>query len=74
MPEQQQFTIMTVHAHPDDDVVFTGGTLVLYRQRGARTVLVTATSGEEGEIHDPDLDPEEAKPRLKERRLPSGAH
>lgn len=69
MPEQQQFTIMTVHAHPDDEVVFTGGTLVLYRQRGARTVLVTATSGEEGEIHDPDLDADEARPRLGEIRM-----
>jgi LmbE family N-acetylglucosaminyl deacetylase len=60
---------MAVHAHPDDEVVFTGGTLALYRQRGARTVLVTATSGEEGEIHDPDLDAEEARPRLGEIRM-----
>lgn len=64
MAQQQQFTIMAVHAHPDDEVVFTGGTLALYRERGATTVLVTATRGEEGEIHDPDLDPEEARPRL----------
>src|SRR5206468_2776198 len=55
---------MAVHAHPDDEVVFTGGTLLLYRNRGANTVLVTATGGEEGEIHDPDLDPEEARPRV----------
>lgn len=68
MAEQQQFTIMAVHAHPDDEVVFTGGTLVLYKERGVRTVLVTATNGEEGEIHDPDLDPEEARPRLGEIR------
>src|SRR5918911_2257498 len=61
-------TIMAVHAHPDDEVVFTGGTLALYRDRGVRTVLVTATGGEEGEIHDPDLDPEEARPRLGEIR------
>src|SRR5438876_8808928 len=59
---------MTVHAHPDDEVVFTGGTLLLYRDRGVRTVLVTATGGEEGEIHDPDLDPEEARPRLGDIR------
>jgi len=57
-------TIMTVHAHPDDEVVFTGGTLLLYHDRGVRTVLVTATNGEEGEIHAPELDPEEARPRL----------
>jgi len=65
---EKQFTIMAVHAHPDDEVVFTGGTLALYAARGVRTVLVTATGGEEGEIHDPDLDPEEARPRLGEIR------
>src|SRR4051794_38979618 len=59
---------MMVHAHPDDEVVFTGGTLVVYHDRGVETVLVTATNGEEGEIHDPDLDPEEARPRLGEIR------
>lgn len=65
----KQHTIMAVHAHPDDEVVFTGGTLLAYARRGVRTVLVTATGGEEGEIHDPDLDPEEARPRLREIRL-----
>jgi LmbE family N-acetylglucosaminyl deacetylase len=59
---------MAVHAHPDDEVVFTGGTLLLYRNRGVNTVLITATGGEEGEIHDPDLDPDEARPRLGEIR------
>jgi LmbE family N-acetylglucosaminyl deacetylase len=64
----KQYTIMTVHAHPDDEVVFTGGTLLLYGNKGVNMVLVTATGGEEGEIHDPDLDPEEARPRLGEIR------
>src|SRR5690348_12352421 len=65
---ENQYTIMAVHAHPDDEVVFTGGTLLLYRNSGVNTVLVTATGGEEGEIHDPDLDPEEARPRLGDIR------
>jgi LmbE family N-acetylglucosaminyl deacetylase len=60
---------MAVHAHPDDEVVFTGGTLLLYHRRGVRTVVVTATGGEEGEIHDPDLDPDEARPRLRDIRI-----
>lgn len=66
---EKDITIMAVHAHPDDEVVFTGGTLALYHDRGVRTVLVTATGGEEGEIHDPDLDVEESRPRLREIRL-----
>ena len=65
----KDITIMAVHAHPDDEVVFTGGTLLLYRRRGVKTVLVTATGGEEGEIHDPDLDPDAARPNLRDIRL-----
>ena len=65
---EKQITIMAVHAHPDDEVVFTGGALATYAERGIRTVLVTATMGEEGEIHHPELDPEEARPRLGEIR------
>ena len=61
-------TFMAVHAHPDDEVVFTGGLWPLYHARGIRTVLVCCTSGEEGEIHDPDLDPEDDHPRLAEIR------
>jgi LmbE family N-acetylglucosaminyl deacetylase len=64
----EPITIMAVHAHPDDEVVFTGGSLLLYHRRGVRTVVVTATGGEEGEIRDPDLDAEEARPRLREIR------
>jgi LmbE family N-acetylglucosaminyl deacetylase len=60
----EPLTLMTVHAHPDDEVVFTGGLLALCAEQGIHTVLVMCTNGEEGEIHDPDLDPEEAKPRL----------
>ena len=63
MPSEP-LTLMTVHAHPDDEVVFTGGLLARYAAEGIPTVLVMCTNGEEGEIHDPDLDPDEAKPRL----------
>ena len=59
----EPLTLMTVHAHPDDEVVFTGGLLALSHDQGIHTVLVMCTNGEEGEIHDPDLDPEEAKSR-----------
>lgn len=59
---------MAVHAHPDDEVVFTGGALLLYHRRGVRTVVVTATGGEEGEIRDPNLNPDEARPHLREIR------
>ena len=61
-------TLMTVHAHPDDEVVFTGGLLALAHDQGIRTVLVCGTGGEEGEIHDPDLDVDTARPQLGQIR------
>jgi LmbE family N-acetylglucosaminyl deacetylase len=48
-------TLMAVHAHPDDESIGTGGTLSKYAERGVRTVLVTCTNGEVGEIDDPSL-------------------
>jgi LmbE family N-acetylglucosaminyl deacetylase len=41
-------TVVIVHAHPDDEAVFTGATIRRLADRGARVVLVTATSGELG--------------------------
>ena len=60
----QPLTLMVVHAHPDDECIGTSGTLARYSAEGVRTVLVTATLGDEGEIHDADLTEEEARPRL----------
>jgi LmbE family N-acetylglucosaminyl deacetylase len=68
MSESAPLSLMLVHAHPDDECVSTAGTLLRCAEEGIPTVLVCCTSGEEGEIHDPDLDPVEAKPRLGEIR------
>lgn len=43
-------TIVFFHAHPDDEAIFTGGTMVLLARAGCRVVLVLATSGELGEV------------------------
>ncbi len=64
-----RLTIMAVHAHPDDECLSTGGTLARYSSEGLRTVLVTATRGEEGEIVDPEMDPDEVRPKLADVRL-----
>ena len=39
-----------VHAHPDDEFLFTGALLASLVAAGTQVVLVTATRGEEGEI------------------------
>ena len=41
-------TIAFLHAHPDDEAIFTGGTLARLAAAGYRTVVVVATSGELG--------------------------
>jgi LmbE family N-acetylglucosaminyl deacetylase len=56
--------VLFVHAHPDDECVATGGTIARLVAEGVRVDLVTCTDGAEGEVHDPTLDPEEARPRL----------
>ncbi len=41
-------TLVAVHAHPDDEALFTAGASLLAAARGARTVLVTCTDGRYG--------------------------
>jgi LmbE family N-acetylglucosaminyl deacetylase len=41
-------TIVSFHAHPDDEALLTAGTLTALAAAGHRTVLVTATAGEQG--------------------------
>src|SRR5438105_6728159 len=44
-------TIVFVHAHPDDEAIFTAGTMCLLSSAGHRVVLVVATGGELGIPH-----------------------
>ncbi len=44
-----ELTLMAVHAHPDDEVLGTGGIFARYADEGIRTVLVTCTNGEQGD-------------------------
>lgn len=53
MPEP--VTILTVHAHPDDEASKGAPTLAKYHAAGVRTVLVCCTGGEEGDLQNPTL-------------------
>ena len=44
----QRGSVVFLHAHPDDEAIFTGGTMSLLAGRGWRVVLVLATEGELG--------------------------
>ena len=69
-PEQEPHrpTLMTVHAHPDDETIGTGGSMVKALDAGYRVVLVTCTRGEQGEIVVPEMDTPDNHRRLGEIR------
>src|SRR5215510_7377370 len=80
MSDEPTLTLMTVHAHPDDESNSTGGTLARYSAEGVRTVLVTCTNGEYGDApghikpgeegHDPE---DVARIRLQELEIATTA-
>ena len=47
--------VMLVHAHPDDEVISTGGIMARYSAEHALVTLITCTLGEEGEVVVPEL-------------------
>jgi LmbE family N-acetylglucosaminyl deacetylase len=59
-------TLVTFHAHPDDECFATGGVMSQAADAGHRVVLVVATRGEHGEVDDGFLEPGE---QLWERRI-----
>ena len=61
-------TLMTVHAHPDDETIGTGGLMAKSIAEGRRVVLVTCTRGEMGEIVVKEMDTPENHRRLGEIR------
>lgn len=51
----EPLTILTVHAHPDDEASKGAPTLAKYKAEGAHTILVCCTGGEEGDLQNPSL-------------------
>ncbi|MGI8808654.1 MAG: PIG-L family deacetylase [Acidimicrobiales bacterium] len=52
-------TLVTFHAHPDDESIATGGVMAKAADDGHRVVLVVATRGEHGEVAEGFLQPDE---------------
>jgi mycothiol conjugate amidase Mca len=61
--------LMAVHAHPDDESMSTGGTLARYASEGVEVVLVCATKGEEGDILNPAVEPDEISDDIVQMRM-----
>jgi LmbE family N-acetylglucosaminyl deacetylase len=51
-PNTARPCVVALHAHPDDEAIFTGGTLRMLADRGVRTVVAFATDGSLGEAPD----------------------
>jgi mycothiol S-conjugate amidase len=61
-------TLLTVHAHPDDESSKGPATVARYHAQGVHTVLVTCTGGEEGDILNPAMDRPGVRERIAEIR------
>ena len=57
-------SILTVHAHPDDESSKGPGTINMYSSQGIRTTLVCCTGGEVGDILNPAMDRTEVREHL----------
>ena len=47
--------ILAISAHPDDETIFTGGTLAMYAEQGHSVYILHTTRGQGGEVGDPPL-------------------
>ena len=66
---EPRLSLLTVHAHPDDEASKGAGTVARYHDEGVRTVLVTCTGGEAGDILNPAMDKPEVKADLPAIRM-----
>ena len=60
-------TLVTFHAHPDDESIAMGGVMAKAADEGHRVVLVVATKGEHGEVDEGFLEPGEELWQRRER-------
>jgi mycothiol S-conjugate amidase len=56
--------LLSVHAHPDDEASKGASSVARYKAEGVRTILVTCTGGEEGDILNPAMDTPEVRENL----------
>jgi mycothiol S-conjugate amidase len=67
-----ELSLLTVHAHPDDESSKGAGTVARYKTEGIRTTLVCCTGGEAGDILNPSMDRPEIRadlPAVRQREL-----
>ena len=68
-PTAAPLCVLSVHAHPDDEASKGAATMARYHDEGFRTVLVTCTGGEAGDILNPEADTEDVRRDLTAVRM-----
>ncbi len=61
---EDRLTLLSVHAHPDDESSKGAGTVAKYHAEGVHTVLVCATDGAEGDILNPAMESDEVRSNI----------
>ena len=64
-----RLSLLSVHAHPDDEASKGAPTVARYHAEGVRTVLVCCTGGEEGDILNPAMDTPEVRADIGRIRM-----
>lgn len=59
-----RLSLLSVHAHPDDEASKGAGSVARYHAEGVHTVLVCCTGGEAGDILNPEMDSDEVRQNL----------
>lgn len=62
-------TILVISAHPDDETLFSGGTLTRYAQQEHAVFILETTRGEGGEIGEPPLTTRENLAAFREQEV-----
>ena len=66
--------LLACFAHPDDEAFPIGGSLAAHSSRGVNIRLITATSGEEGEVRSPGLAMPDGLGSLRREELSCSVH
>lgn len=67
-------TILVISAHPDDETLFSGGTLAKYAQQGHAVFILETTRGEGGEVGEPPLTTRDNLAAFREQEVREAAH
>ena len=66
-------SILVVSAHPDDETLFSGGTLAMYAKNGHAVYILETTRGEGGEVGEPPLTTRENLAAFREQEVRKAA-